>query len=530
MAAPTKSTIPHPSAFVDAKANTVSPLIDYETGGAALQDPSQGLMVQVWTARTDGTDITLEADNSPAQIIYSGVNITEVSLAFDSNMNYFIAFVEDGQAKFKWYDSTAGDFAVTSLGASDLYPRCTLDDKRSFNNAGRSVILAYLRNDTLYARYQNDRYDTEYNLGAITPGKKLAKIGMGEGLRLNYLLSDTLSVQSPEGEVFTANEKLSFALFLQPKFDFGVTRVLGFGDNSSAIALDYDSDGLYVSLPNNQSTVAIDGSDGFVENVKGFVAVNVYLSADDRPGKGLRKVTNVDIFFVDTEVCGAAVKKSQSFYEDDLGGTHAFGSFEYGSGLFIGGKGKINHTTSFMIDALWVRDYKWTSEEAEQYLEDLGICVTPPPIPDPFSAEVTDGGSIVIIQRSGGSSSVSTSDLFVTMTNGSGNYQVTYTANPNSEYSQMTLQPNETKPNPGLEPFPIVISGGDLVDNGDGTKTAKAWAAGYSPASGYDVEPGGSITKVMLIDWEAKDLTTNETVTGTFETQVRIQDMSQPME
>lgn len=530
MALPSISTIQSASAFVDAKANAVSPLVDYETGGVALQDPSEGLMVQTWTARTDGTDITIEADNSPAQVIYSGTSITEVSLAFDSNMNYFVAFVENGQAKFKWYDSTISDFMVTNLGATDTNPRCTLDDKRDFNNTGRSIILAYLRNDNLYARYQNDRYDTEYDLGAVTAGKKLAKIGMGSGLRINYLLSDTLAIESPEGEVFTANQKLSFALFLQPKFDFNVTRVIGFGDNSSAIALDYDSDGLYVSLPNNQSTVAIDGSDGFVENVKGFVAVNVYLSTDDRPGKGLRKVTNIDIFFVDTGACGSVVKKSDSFYEDELGGAHAFGSFEYGSGLFIGGKGKVNHTTSFIIDALWVRDYEWTDEEVDQYLEDLGICVTPPPIPDPFSAEVTDGGSIVIIQRSGGNSSVSTSNLFVTMANGSGNYQVTYTANPSSEFSQMTLQPNETKPNPGLEPLPIVISGAGLVDNGDGTKTAKAWAAGYSPASGYDVEPGGSITKTMLVDWEAKDLTTTDTVTGTFEVTVTIRDMSQPIQ
>lgn len=530
MATPTISSTPSPSAFVDAKADTVSPLVDYETGGVALQDPSEGLQYQVWTARTDGTDITIEADNSPAQVIYSGTNITEISLAFDSNMNYFVAFVEDGQAKFKWYDSTVSDFTVTDLGATDANPRCTLDDKRSFNNSGRSIILAYLRGDNLYARYQNDRYDTEYNLGAITPGKKLAKIGMGSGLRLNYLLSDTLSISSPEGEVFTANEKLAFSFFLQPKFDFGTTRVVGFGSNESAIAVDYDSDGLYVTLPGNQATVAITNTDGFVEDVKAFVAVSVYLSDDDRPGKGFKKVTNVDIIFVDTGACGAVVKKSQSFYQEDLGGTHAFGSFAYGSGIFIGGKGKVNHTTSFMLDALWVRDYAWTEAEADQYLEDLGICVPPPPEPETFTAEAENGGGVFIIQRSGGNPSVSTASRFVTMSGGSGNYQVTYTANPASEFSQMTLSPGVTNPGDGLEPFPIVISGASLVDNGDGTKTAKAWSAGYSPASGYDVEPGGTATKTIKIDWEAKDLTSGDTVTGTFEATLTIQDMSQPMQ
>lgn len=185
MADPTISSTPYPSAFVDAKANTVSPLVDYETGGVALQDPSEGLMVQTWTCRTDGSDITIEADNSPAQVVYNGTNITEVSLAFDSNMNYFVAFVEGAQAKFKWYDSTISDFTVTSLGTTDINPRCTMDDKRAFNNSGRSIILCYLRNGNLYARYQNDRYSNEFDLRS-TGWSELIKIGMGTNLRLLY--------------------------------------------------------------------------------------------------------------------------------------------------------------------------------------------------------------------------------------------------------------------------------------------------------------------------------------------------------
>lgn len=185
MAEPTVSSAPHSSAFADAKANTTNPLTDYETGGGALQDPSEGLMVQTWKATTNGSDIMLSAQNSEPQVIYSGSDITEVSLAFDSNMNYFIAFVEGGRAKFKWYDSTISDFTVTSLGATDINPRCTLDDKRAFNNSGRSIILCYLRNGNLYARYQNDRYSNEFDLGP-TGWSELIKIGMGTNLRLLY--------------------------------------------------------------------------------------------------------------------------------------------------------------------------------------------------------------------------------------------------------------------------------------------------------------------------------------------------------
>ena len=183
MAIPSLSTEPYPSNFVETR--SANKVVDQELGGVGFQDPSKGLLYQVWTCRTDGASVTIEAPNTPAFEIYSGSEITEISIAFDSNMNYALAFVEGGVAKFKWYDSTISDFTITNLGAEVTNPRCAMDDKRAFNNSGRDVILAYLKSGALTARVQRDRYDTEYPLDA-GPWDELINIGMNRGLRFQY--------------------------------------------------------------------------------------------------------------------------------------------------------------------------------------------------------------------------------------------------------------------------------------------------------------------------------------------------------
>lgn len=183
MAVPTLSAEAYPANFTETR--PAGKAVDKELGGIGFQDPSEGLMYQVWTCRTDGSGVTIEASNTPSFEIYSGSEITEVSIAFDSNMNYALAFVEGGVAKFKWYDSTISDFTITNLGAGVTSPRCAMDDKRAFNNSGRDVILAYLKSGALTARVQRDRYDAEYSLDA-GPWDELINVGMNRGMRFQY--------------------------------------------------------------------------------------------------------------------------------------------------------------------------------------------------------------------------------------------------------------------------------------------------------------------------------------------------------
>lgn len=145
---------------------------DYELGGIALQDPSEGLMYQVWTVRLDINEDTgmgsvyLSAPNTPDTLQFELLGITEVSLAFDQNMNPFIAFVQSGQARFWWYDPTVALQIFTDLPVGARSPKCCLDDKRPLQTElGQSdILLCYINGTTLYLREQRDRYLTEYPL------------------------------------------------------------------------------------------------------------------------------------------------------------------------------------------------------------------------------------------------------------------------------------------------------------------------------------------------------------------------------
>ena len=164
-------------------------LVDYELGGRALNDASEGLRVHDWTCKADEAGrVYLSAPGQPEELIFTASGITELSLAFDQNMRPFIAFVQSGQAKFRWYDTVLGENRITNLGAEDHSPRCCMDDKRDFaTSLGQNdVILAYVRGGNLYYRQQRDRYENEYLLYEGVPGRFL-RVGMNKINRVQFL-------------------------------------------------------------------------------------------------------------------------------------------------------------------------------------------------------------------------------------------------------------------------------------------------------------------------------------------------------
>lgn len=169
----------------------VPPLEDYEIGGVAIQNPSQGLRVKVWHGFMVDGWITLEAPGVPATPIYTEPNIIEFSFTFDQNMNTFITFLvkapEDdvATAKFRWFDSTILDYTVTTLDGYVESPRCSLDDKRPESLGISDVLLAYVKNDNLYIRAQRDRYTVEYLLKENV-GATIHKFGMANKLRMQF--------------------------------------------------------------------------------------------------------------------------------------------------------------------------------------------------------------------------------------------------------------------------------------------------------------------------------------------------------
>jgi hypothetical protein len=185
------STRPVPAAFYPPD-DTDPPgaLWDMEMGGVALNDPSEGLRVKVWTLRADGKTgaIYLSAADVGETLLFSASGVQEISLAFDQNMRPFVAFVQKGKAKFRWYDTLLGENVITDLDPLDRTPRCCMDDKRPYQTASgaNDIILAYVRGTSLYYRQQRERYETERLLTDTIPAPRLIKVGMAVNNRLQF--------------------------------------------------------------------------------------------------------------------------------------------------------------------------------------------------------------------------------------------------------------------------------------------------------------------------------------------------------
>lgn len=172
-------------------------LVDKEQGGIGLNDPSLGLDTQTWTLRYFPVtgEVTIEAPNTPQTVLFTRLFISEVSLAFDLNMNPFVAFVESGNAKYWWYDPALPGTIFSSLPAGSLTPRCCLDDKRQSQTGSgtNDILLFYVHDAKLKMRYLRDRFSVEYTMmnPFIDPKFGLPavikKVGMTQANRIQIL-------------------------------------------------------------------------------------------------------------------------------------------------------------------------------------------------------------------------------------------------------------------------------------------------------------------------------------------------------
>lgn len=167
-----------------------APLIDYEYGGVAIQDPTLGLMFQVWKGEYTEGAIMLSAQNVAPFAVVTAANVVDFGFTFDQNMQPFVAYeLANGTVFFRWFDGTVPGFVTTQLPAGSACPRCTLDDKRLSQTAASDIILAYVRAGSLFFRAQRDRYEDEYTLSTEIGASRLLQIGMNRRLRMQFQLS-----------------------------------------------------------------------------------------------------------------------------------------------------------------------------------------------------------------------------------------------------------------------------------------------------------------------------------------------------
>lgn len=169
----TKSTTPVIGRFAFRVRNPAIPTVDYEMGGIGINDTSQGLSVKLWTVRLSGDDVLLSAEDVADSVLFSRSGITSLGLAFDQSMRPLVTFVESGQGKFWWFDTTIPGMTFTDLPAGVSDPCCTLDERRIAHGGSSDVIIAYTRAGSLYYRQQRDRYTIERVLEPVVTGPLL---------------------------------------------------------------------------------------------------------------------------------------------------------------------------------------------------------------------------------------------------------------------------------------------------------------------------------------------------------------------
>ena len=182
------------SPFVEIVRQPGEYLIDYEMGGVALNDPSQGLLYQQWylqaqynrAANTTSVQVRSEAEPTWIELFSRPGRVKEVALAWDNNMNPFVAFVDENEsASIFWYDPVVVDQVISSLPNGVKNPRCCVDDKRSFNTSNSDIELFYIRAGNLYVLHQRERYQVEHLLSTgLGSSAELIAVGMGRGNRV----------------------------------------------------------------------------------------------------------------------------------------------------------------------------------------------------------------------------------------------------------------------------------------------------------------------------------------------------------
>jgi hypothetical protein len=167
-----------------------APLIDYEYGGAAIQDASQGLRYQVWKGEYLENAIVLSAPVVPAFNALAIANVDTFGFTFDQNMQPFFCYeLVNGNAFFRWFDGTVPGFVTTQLPPGTRTPRCCLDDNRRQQIGVSDIILAYCRDEALYFRAQRERFEDEHLLHESIGAARLIQIGMNKVLRFQFQLS-----------------------------------------------------------------------------------------------------------------------------------------------------------------------------------------------------------------------------------------------------------------------------------------------------------------------------------------------------
>lgn len=175
--------------LLEANGSPYGPFFDWEMGGAALQDPTQGYLVQRWAMRVvDFRRVEIRAGIGSWQLVFEWASdITYASFAFDANMNVVVVFNSGTGSKVYWFDPTPNAYVFFDLPAGIRTPRTCLDEKRPALDNYRDTLVTYFRGGNLCIRSLSQRFLTETILASGQPSNaEILEFGMNVRQRVQW--------------------------------------------------------------------------------------------------------------------------------------------------------------------------------------------------------------------------------------------------------------------------------------------------------------------------------------------------------
>ena len=182
---PGNTITPHPlvTDFAYLEGGWYSPLYQEVMGGIALNNPSQGRLVQPWSVVYAAGSIQVQPVSGSVVFTLPATDVQTISLAFDNNMAPVLAWKTSAGANLYYYDSTTLSYVTQFFSAVTSCKVC-VDDPQDFYTSQSDVIFGYTLNNNLYWRQQRDRYSIERLVGATN--QYLIRMGPSVGNRLQF--------------------------------------------------------------------------------------------------------------------------------------------------------------------------------------------------------------------------------------------------------------------------------------------------------------------------------------------------------
>ena len=178
-----------PSEFLSIISLPKQKLIAYATGGAGINNTTQGLNLYIWRAQYLNGAIVLDVPSSPGvgvtEILYlSGV--TELAFSFDLAMKPVLAYTVAQVSYLYFYDTITANFITLNLGTglSDLH--MVMDELRPELLYRADLTFTYIFQSSLYIRTQRERYAVPYLLSMNI--RKIYRFGLSKSYRLQWLV------------------------------------------------------------------------------------------------------------------------------------------------------------------------------------------------------------------------------------------------------------------------------------------------------------------------------------------------------